>query len=84
MRKRVYWVLEALYHEDIVSGYTCKLDGTSSRVRNEIYELRHKYKINVISYPGFVGRHTAYWLDMSKENIEHVKALLKTYKNEFF
>lgn len=44
MRKRVYWVLEALCHGDIVSGYTCKLDGTSSRVRNEIYELRRQYK----------------------------------------
>lgn len=84
MRKRVYWVLEALYHGDIVSGFTCKLDGISSRVRNEIHELRHQYKVKIISVPEFIGRHTSYYLDESKENLEHVETLLKTCKTKSF
>lgn len=84
MRKRVYWVFEALYCGDMVSGYTCKLEGISSRVRNEIYELRHKYKINVISVPGFVGYHSAYFINTSDDNMQRTKTLLKTFKKENF
>ncbi|DAB39952.1 MAG TPA: hypothetical protein CFH81_06975 [Sulfurovum sp. UBA12169] len=84
MRKRIYLVLKALHHGDIVLGHFCKLDGTSSRVRNEIYELRHKYKVNVISVPSFIGRHTAYFINTSEGNIQRVKSLLKTFKKENF
>lgn len=80
MRKRVYWVLRALYHDDMLSGYTCKMDGTSSRVRNEIYELRHQYKIDVIGVAGFVGRHSGYIIDKSVDNMERAKTLLESFK----
>ena len=82
MRKKVYEILEALDHDDIVSVYTCKLDGMSSRVRNEIHELRRTYNVQIMTKEGFVGRCAAYFLEPSPENIKRVKMLLKMYKKQ--
>ena len=82
MRKRTYGILKALNHDDIVSVYTCKLDGMSSRVRNEISELRRKYGIEIITVEGFVGRCAAYFLVDSDANFEKVKMLLKKHKKK--
>jgi hypothetical protein len=84
MRKRVYWVLRALYHDDMVSGYTCKLDGMSSRVRNEIYDLRKVYKVKITGCKSYVGRHNAYFIDTSVDNMQRAKTLLETFKKENF
>ena len=82
MRKKVYEVLKALENDDWVSVYTCKLDGTSSRVRNEISELRRIHRVRIITVEGFVGRCAAYFLDDTDENFERVKMLLKKHKKE--
>ena len=80
MRKKTYKILEALNHGDIVSVYTCRLDGMSSRVRNEISELRRIHRVQIITIEGFVGRCAAYFLVSSSENFERVKMLLKRHK----
>ena len=82
MRKRTYEVLRALENCDIVSHLFCKLDDMSSRVRNEIYELRNIYDVEIHSEGSFVGRHSAYFLVGSKKNLRRVKMLLKTHKKE--
>jgi dTDP-D-glucose 4,6-dehydratase len=68
--------------ENIISVFSCKLYGQSSRVRTEIYELRHTYKIQIITVEGFVGRCAAYFLCDSKKNIERVDYLLKKYEKK--
>lgn len=82
MRKKVYAILEALDNGYWVSVKICKLDGTSSRVRNEISELRRKYGVRIITVENFLGRCAAYFLVYSGDNFERVKMLLKTYKND--
>ena len=82
MRKKIYHILKAMRHGDIISVFTCRLDGQSSRVRTEIYELRHTYKIQIITVESFVGRCAAYFLDESKENLEKVDILLKKYEKK--
>lgn len=82
MRKKVYEVLKALQHGDIISVYTCKLDGISSQVKNEISELRNVYGVRIVTVGSFVGRHSAYFLDSSNENIKRVEMLLNTYKKK--
>ncbi len=82
MRKKVYEVLKALEYGDMVSVYTCKLEGTSSRVRNEISELRRVHGVNIITEKGFFNRHATYLLDSSDENIKRVERLLKTYEKK--
>lgn len=80
MRKRVYQVLKSLHHGDIVSVYTCRLDDMSARVRNEISELRRVYGVQIATVGSFVGRHAAYFLDTSDENIKRVERLLQAHK----
>ncbi len=80
MRKKVYEVLRALDNWDWVSVYTCKLDGTSSRVRNEISELRRIHHVQIVTVESFIGRGAAYFLVDSDESFERVKMLLKKYK----
>jgi len=80
MRKKLYDVLKALRNEDIVSVFTCRLDGISSRVRTEIYEFKHTYNIEIIEVPNFIGRHSAYFLEHNKDNITKVDYLLKQHK----
>lgn len=82
MRKRVYLTLKALYHGDIVSVYTCKLDGMSARVRNEISKLRKDYAVEIVTEGNFVGRNAAYFLDRADENIKRVKQLLERYEKK--
>jgi len=82
MRKKIYHILKAMRHGDIISVFTCKLEGQSNRVRTEIYELRYRYKIQIITVEGFVGRCAAYFLDESKENLERVDYLLKKYEKK--
>ena len=82
MRKKVYEVLEALDHGDWVSVKMCKLEGMSSRVRNEISELRKIYHVEIITVEHFIGRGSAYFLVESDENFERVKFLLKKHKKE--
>lgn len=82
MRKRVYKVLEALEHGDWVSVKICKSEGISSRVRNEISELRRSYHVEIITVNHFIGRGSAYFLVESDENFERVKFLLKKHKKE--
>lgn len=82
MRKKVYEVLEALDNGDWVSVYTCKLDGTSSRVRNEVSELRRKYGVKIITVENFLRRCAAYFLVDSAKNLERVKILLKKHKKK--
>ncbi len=82
MRKKVYEVLRALDNSDWVSVYTCKLDGMSSRVRNEISELRRIHRVQIITVENFTGRGAAYFLVDSDENFERVKILLKKHKKK--
>lgn len=82
MRKKVYDILEALAHRDLVSDPICKIDEQSSRVRTEIYELRHTFNIKIHTIPNFVGRHSAYFLDDTTNNIERVEFLLRKYKKQ--
>ncbi len=82
MRKKVYEVLRALHHEDIVSGYIYKLDGVSSRVRNEISELRNVHGVRIVTVGSFIGRCASYFLEASDENIKRVEMLLKTHEKK--
>lgn len=82
MRKRVYQVLKSLHYGDIVSVHTCKLDGMSARVRNEILVLRQIFSVQIITEESFVGRYAAYFLHTSDENIKRVERLLKTYEKK--
>ena len=80
MRKKVYGALEVLDNGDMVSHYFFQMDEMSSRVRNEIYELRRNYRVEIITVEGFVGRCAAYFLVDSEENLKRVKMLLKMHK----
>jgi len=80
MRKKVYEVLRALDNWDWVSVYTCKLDGISSRVRNEILELRSIHRVQIVTVECFIGRGAAYFLVDSDTNFKRVKMLLKKHK----
>lgn len=80
MRKKVYEVLEALENGDWVSVKLCKFEGLSSRVRNEIYELRRIHRVQIITVESFLGKGAAYFLVESDENFERVKMLLKKHK----
>ncbi len=82
MRKKTYEVLESLENCDIVSVFTCKLDDMSSRVRNEIYELRNIYDVEIHAEGSFIGRYSAYFLVGSKKNLKRVKMLLKRHKKK--
>lgn len=82
MRKKVYEVLKALDNSDWVSVKICKFEGISSRVRNEIYELRRIHHVQIITVESFLGKGAAYFLVDSTENFERVKLLLKKYKKE--
>lgn len=82
MRKKIYQVLQSMRYGDIVSVLTCRVDGQSSRVRTEIYELRHTYGIRIITVKGVVGRCAAYFLEDSEKNIEKVDFLLKKYEKK--
>ncbi len=84
IRKKVYLVLKALYHDDMVFHLGCKLDGISPRVRNEIYELRSIYEIKIeTTSPSNYGRSCIfYFLEHSKENCEKAKILLDRYEKQ--
>ena len=82
MRKKVYEVLKALYNEDWVSVTICKFEGISSRVRNEIYELRRIHHVGIITVESFSGKEAGYFLVDSNENFKKVKMLLKEHKKE--
>lgn len=83
MRKKVYRVLKALYHGDMVFHVGCMVDGISPRVRNEIYELRSIYeiKINTTSSSNYGKIPIFYFLEPSKENCEKAKILIAKYEN---
>ena len=82
MRKKVYEVLEALENGDWVSVKICKFAGISSRVRNEIYELRRIHRVRIITVESFIGRGAAYFLETSDANIKRVEMLLKTHEKK--
>ncbi len=79
MRKRVYLVLKELYNFELVSHEICKQDGISSRVRNEIFELRRTYGVEMVMVIGFAGQRLCYFLKDSEENYKRVKKLLKMH-----
>jgi len=69
-----------LRHGDWVSVTMCRVQEQSSRVRTEIYELRHTYKIRIVTINNFPRRSALYLLEDTEENIKRVDFLLKKYK----
>ncbi len=74
--------MKALEHGDWVSVKICKSEGISSRVRNEISELRRIYHIEIITVECFLGRGAAYFLVDSNVNLGRVNRLLKKHKKK--